>query len=84
MINEKIETFLTQFKSLDALGLSLIEEFRTLQTQNKDLVLQNNTLQDQCNTLQAQLDEQPKAQAKPKIKKTAKPAKIVETTPSLF
>ncbi len=37
MVEEKIETFLTQLKSLDALSLSLIEEIRALKEKNQTL-----------------------------------------------
>ena len=90
MIEEKIETFLTQIKSLDALSSSLIDELRMLKLKTELLENENNALKEELRTakhessvLQAELESVPTETTERKpVKKSKKP--VLDEAPTLF
>ena len=93
MSQEKIETFLTQLKSLDALSLSLIEDLKLSTVKNEALTSENQLLKDELLLLKSELKSEltsaqtEPAQVAPKVK--TKPKKIVSKAvdpeaPTLF
>ena len=89
MSQEKIETFLTQLKSLDALSLSLIEDLKLSTVKNEALTSENQLLKDELLLLKSELTsaQTEPAQVAPKVK--TKPKKIVSKAvdpeaPTLF
>ncbi len=92
MQEEKIETFLTQIRSLDALALSIVEELKLCKLKNEMLTTEKVKLEEEIRLLRAEnaqllhAKEEAVAQtetAKPKPKKTK--SKAVESdAPTLF
>ena len=90
MQDEKIETFLTQMKSLDALALSIVEELKMAQLKNEMLQSNNNKLEEDLRMVRAELfqlqsakDEAPAEAVKAKPKKTKSKA-VEPDAPTLF
>ncbi len=97
MVEEKIETFLTQIKSLDALALSLVEELKMAKMQNemltseKESLLEDirslrgeiNQLKEANETLKQETQQEPSTPPKPKPKKTKSKA-VEPEAPTLF
>lgn len=84
MIDQKIETFLTQLKSLDVLSLSLIDELRLLKAQSELMRTENAQLKAELIACKALLQSSQTEEAqKPKSKKTVSKSVQIDT-PSLF
>ncbi len=54
MQEDKIETFLTQIKSLDALALSIIEELKMCKLQKDMLLVEKETLEEELRLTRAE------------------------------
>lgn len=93
MQEEKIETFLTQIKSLDTLALSIIEDLKLSKLQNDMLKSEKSNLEEELRLARAeivQLQERQSPQAtveqetiKPKAKKSKSKA-VEPDAPTLF
>ena len=57
MQDEKIETFLTQIKSLDALALSVVEELKLCQLKNEMLQTEKMTIEEELRIARAELSQ---------------------------
>jgi hypothetical protein len=90
MQEEKIETFLTQIRSLDALALSIVEELKLCKLKNEMLTTEKVKLEEEIRLLRAenaqlqdtQQEATPEA-SKPKPKKTKSKA-VEPDAPTLF
>ena len=89
MQEDKIETFLTQVKSLDALALSIVEELKMCQLKNEMLQTNNTKLEEDLRLARAELShlkdaqDEPTDVAKPKAKKVKSKA-VEPDAPTLF
>ena len=92
MQEEKIETFLTQIKSLDALALSIVEELKMCKIQKDLLLTEKDNLEEELRLIRAEnikLKEsaneifEPETLVKPKPKK-AKSKAVEPDAPTLF
>ena len=92
MQEEKIETFLTQIKSLDTLALSIIEDLKLSKLQNDMLKSEKDRLEEELRLARAeivQLQETKDAQPAPAEVVKAKPKKtktkaVEPDAPTLF
>jgi len=90
MQEEKIETFLTQIRSLDALALSIVEELKLCKLQNEMLTSEKTKLEEEIRLLRAQntqlqdaTQELPTETTKSKPKKNKSKA-VEPDAPTLF
>jgi hypothetical protein len=90
MQDEKIETFLTQIKSLDALALSVVEELKLCKLKNEMLQNEKNKIEEELRMTRAELSQLKEAQTdatptetKAKPKKTKSKA-VEPDAPTLF
>jgi len=92
MQEEKIETFLTQIKSLDTLALSIIEDLKLSKLQNDMLSSEKDKLQEELRLARAEIvrlqevqeNQTPQEESvKPKPKKTKSKA-VEPDAPTLF
>ena len=93
MQEEKIETFLTQMKSLDTLALSIIEDLKLSKLQNDMLNSEKSKLEEELRLARAEIVQLQEAQSKqttteqenikPKPKKTKSKA-VEPDAPTLF
>lgn len=92
MQEEKIETFLTQIKSLDTLALSIIEDLKLTKLQNDMLKSEKDKLEEELRLARAEIvklqelsESQPTTQEAVKAKPKKIKSKAVEPdAPTLF
>lgn len=92
MQEEKIETFLTQIKSLDVLALSIIEDLKLSKLQNDMLKSEKERLEEELRLARAEIvqlqekqEVQPAPTENPKSKPKKTKSKAVEPdAPTLF